>query len=42
MQVLNQICSTLFDYPAIRECKELVGPITIIITITITTTTCLR
>ena len=23
-QVLSQICSTLFDYPAIRECEELV------------------
>ena len=24
LQVLSQICSTLFDYPAIRECEELV------------------
>ena len=24
-KVLSQICSTLFDYPAIRECEELVG-----------------
>lgn len=24
-EVLNQICSTLFDYPMIRDCKELVN-----------------